>query len=141
MVQVGVSCAELVDRLEAISQGDGWLVTSYSSSSTKYVHVDGFLAEKIEWSSFGITRIILTVCGLYHLPSMLPSSSLQGVYQGEGWLGIGFSDSGRMAGSDSVIGLPDDETALEYDMDNYNQPVAAATQARQSASTGAYIHM
>lgn len=54
--------------------------------------------------------------------------SSQAVYQGEGWLAIGFSDSGNMPGSDSVIGLPDAATALEYDMDDYSTPVEAAEQ-------------
>eukprot|EP00903_Cladosiphon_okamuranus_P015936 g14720.t1 len=56
------------------------------------------------------------------------SVSVKAVYQGEGWLGIGFSDSGNMPGSDAVIGLPDEETALEYDMDNYGTPVESAEQ-------------
>lgn len=50
------------------------------------------------------------------------------MYQGEGWLGIGFSESGNMPGSDAVIGLPDEATALEYDMDNYGTPVESAEQ-------------
>ena len=54
----------------------------------------------------------------------------QAVYEGEGWLSIGFSDRGRMRGSDAVIGLPADDTVLEYDMDDYNRPVEALEQAR-----------
>lgn len=46
----------------------------------------------------------------------------------KGWLGIGFSDSGTMPGSDAVIGIPDEATALEYDMDGYNTPVESAEQ-------------
>ncbi|CAN0050275.1 unnamed protein product, partial [Hapterophycus canaliculatus] len=42
--------------------------------------------------------------------------------QGEGWVGIGFSDSGRMPGADSVVGLAEDDTVLEYDMDDYSVP-------------------
>ena len=45
-------------------------------------------------------------------------------------MGIGFSDSGLMPGSDAVIGLPGDETVQEYDMDDYSQPDVAALQAR-----------
>eukprot|EP00752_Nemacystus_decipiens_P012683 g11236.t1 len=56
------------------------------------------------------------------------SVAVKAVYQGEGWLGIGFSDSGNMPGSDAVIGLPDELTALEYDMDDYNTPVESAEQ-------------
>ena len=52
----------------------------------------------------------------------------QAVYQGDGWLGIGFSDSGNMPGSDAVIGLPDEGTALEYDMDDYSTPVESVEQ-------------
>ncbi|CAN0424488.1 unnamed protein product, partial [Laminaria digitata] len=51
-------------------------------------------------------------------------------YQGEGWLAIGFSDSGNMPGSDSVVGLPGDDTVLEYDMDGYSKPDEALSQAR-----------
>lgn len=57
-------------------------------------------------------------------------SYVQAVYEGEGWLSIGFSDHGRMRGSDAVIGLPADGTVLEYDMDDYNRPVEAMEQAR-----------
>ncbi|CAN0524821.1 unnamed protein product, partial [Laminaria digitata] len=53
---------------------------------------------------------------------------VQAVYPGEGWLGIGFSDRGAMPGSDAVIGLPADLTALEYDMDDYSQPDVAMEQ-------------
>lgn len=35
-----------------------------------------------------------------------------------------------MRGSDAVIGLPADDTVLEYDMDDYNRPVEALEQAR-----------
>ncbi len=35
-----------------------------------------------------------------------------------------------MPGSDAVIGLPDEGTALEYDMDGYSQPVESAEQVR-----------
>ncbi len=35
-----------------------------------------------------------------------------------------------MPGSDAVIGLPDEGTALEYDMDSYSQPVESAEQVR-----------
>lgn len=58
---------------------------------------------------------------------------MQAVYQGEGWLGVGFSDSGSMPGSDAVIGLPDDNTALEYDMPNYLAPLEAADQVPDEA--------
>lgn len=35
-----------------------------------------------------------------------------------------------MKGSDAVIGLPEDDTVLEYDMDSYNRPIEALEQAR-----------
>ena len=60
----------------------------------------------------------------------------QAVYQGEGWLSIGFSDSGAMPGSDSVVGLPGDDTVLEYDMDGYSQPDEASLQARRGERVG-----
>lgn len=56
---------------------------------------------------------------------------MQAVYQGEGWLAIGFSDSGNMPGSDSVIGLPEEGTVFEYDMDDYSRPEVAIEQARE----------
>lgn len=54
--------------------------------------------------------------------------SVKAIYQGEGWLSIGFSDSGVMPNSDSVVGLPTAETVLEYDMDSYSQPDEALLQ-------------
>ncbi|CAM9378998.1 unnamed protein product [Pylaiella littoralis] len=62
------------------------------------------------------------------------SVSVKAVYDGEGWLGIGFSDSGKMPGSDAVIGLPGDETVLEYDLDGYSTPVQAAQQEISNAT-------
>lgn len=50
-------------------------------------------------------------------------------------MGVGWSPDGKMPGSDSVIGLPDDETALEYDMPNYNTPTEASTQASVGTTT------
>lgn len=40
--------------------------------------------------------------------------ALQAVYDGEGWVSVGFSDTGEMVVADAVIGLPGDDTALEY---------------------------
>ncbi|CAM9850698.1 unnamed protein product [Ectocarpus fasciculatus] len=62
------------------------------------------------------------------------SVSVKAVYQGEGYLAIGFSDSGNMPGSDAVVGLPDEATALEYDMDGYSTPEEAADQELSSAT-------
>ncbi|CAM9712018.1 unnamed protein product [Ectocarpus sp. 12 AP-2014] len=62
------------------------------------------------------------------------SVSVKAVYQGEGYLSIGFSDSGNMPGSDAVIGLPDEATALEYDMDSYGMPEEAADQEISNAT-------
>lgn len=50
------------------------------------------------------------------------------MYQAEAYLAIGFSDSGRMPGSDAVIGLPDNSSVLEYDMDDYSTPVESSEQ-------------
>lgn len=50
------------------------------------------------------------------------------MYDGEGWLAIGFSDNGLMTGSDAVIGLPDEDTVLEYDMDSYGTPTESSEQ-------------
>ena len=44
--------------------------------------------------------------------------ALQAVYDGEGWISVGFSDDGRMVPADAVIGLPDEATALEYFLTN-----------------------
>lgn len=63
-------------------------------------------------------------------PSPVCLSCSKAVYQGEGWLGIGFSDSGRMPGSDAVVGLPTDDSVMEYDMDDYSTPDEALLQAR-----------
>ncbi|CAN0464209.1 unnamed protein product [Ascophyllum nodosum] len=52
--------------------------------------------------------------------------SVKAVYEGEGWLGIGFSDSGSMIGSDAVVGLPDEGTVLEYDMVEHDTPSESA---------------
>lgn len=41
------------------------------------------------------------------------------MYEGEGWVAVGFSDSGAMVPADAVIGLPDIGTALEYDLSDY----------------------
>ena len=54
---------------------------------------------------------------------------MQAVYEGEGWLGIGFSDSGSMIGSDAVVGLPDEGTVLEYDMVEHDTPSESAEKA------------
>lgn len=37
-------------------------------------------------------------------------------YTGLAWAAVGFSADGMMVGSDAVIGLPDDQTVLEYDL-------------------------
>ncbi|CAN0026268.1 unnamed protein product [Ascophyllum nodosum] len=62
--------------------------------------------------------------------------SVKAVYEGEGWLGIGFSDSGSMIGSDAVVGLPDENTVLEYDMDAHDTP----SESPEQASSG-YTYM
>lgn len=62
----------------------------------------------------------------------------QAVYEGEGWLSIGFSDPDpvSMPGSDSVVGLPGVDTVLEYDMEGYSQPDEASLQARGGERVG-----
>lgn len=50
-------------------------------------------------------------------------------------MGIGFSDSGRMPGSDAVVGLAEEGTVLEYDMDDYSVPVEAAEQVKEERSS------
>lgn len=45
--------------------------------------------------------------------------TLQAVYEGVAWVGLGFSESGGMLGSDAVIGLPHEGTALEYYLASY----------------------
>ncbi|CAN0581535.1 unnamed protein product, partial [Laminaria digitata] len=44
---------------------------------------------------------------------------LQAVYGGDAWISVGFSETGGMIGSDAVIGLPDEGTALEYYLTGY----------------------
>ncbi len=48
-----------------------------------------------------------------------PVLSYQAVYEGEGWVSVGFSTDGLMVVGDAVIGLPDNGTTLEYDMNGY----------------------
>ena len=55
---------------------------------------------------------IALICGF------IASLALQAVYDGEGWISLGFSDDGRMVPADAVIGLPDEATALEYFLTN-----------------------
>lgn len=43
----------------------------------------------------------------------------QAIYEGVAWVSVGFSPTGDMIVSDAVIGLPDDGTALEYDLTAY----------------------
>lgn len=44
----------------------------------------------------------------------------QAVYEGEAWVGLGFSTTGSMFPADAVIGLPDETTGpFEYDLSSY----------------------
>ena len=45
--------------------------------------------------------------------------SAQVTYEGQGYVGLGFSPNGRMIGSLAVIGLPDVASAGKYDMTSY----------------------
>lgn len=47
-------------------------------------------------------------------------------------MAIGFSGNSRMPESDAVIGLPDEATALEYDIPSYRPPEEADQQVRVS---------
>lgn len=47
--------------------------------------------------------------------------AFQVVYEGQGWVGIGFSSDGNMVGADSVIGFPLDTAVLEYDLAGQSQ--------------------
>ena len=41
------------------------------------------------------------------------------VYSGRAYVGVGFSSNGIMVPGDAVIGLPDEDTAVEYDLGGY----------------------
>lgn len=41
------------------------------------------------------------------------------VYSGRAYVGVGFSSNGVMVPGDAVIGLPDEDTAVEYDLGGY----------------------
>ncbi len=51
-----------------------------------------------------------------------PSDAGNGVFCGrleavsDGWVGVGFSPDGNMAGSQAVVGVPGDGTVLKYDL-------------------------
>ncbi|CAM9906597.1 unnamed protein product, partial [Choristocarpus tenellus] len=58
-------------------------------------------------------------------------------YTGTGWVSLGFSDTGDMIGSDAVIGLPNDQSVLEYDLTSKDQttlPEESETQEISSTS-------
>jgi hypothetical protein len=40
--------------------------------------------------------------------------------ENDGWIGIGFTSSGRMDGSQAVIGIPAQGTVLKYDLVSYD---------------------
>lgn len=50
---------------------------------------------------------------------MTDLNKLQAVYEGEGYVAIGFSSDGAMVPGDAVFGLPDEGTVVEYDMAAY----------------------
>lgn len=60
--------------------------------------------------------------------------SVKAVYDGEGYVAIGFSGNSRMPESDAVIGLPDEATALEYDIPSYRPPEEADQQELTSSA-------
>lgn len=64
--------------------------------------------------------------------------SLQAVYDGEGWISVGFSDDGRMVPADAVIGLPDEATALEYFLTNKVRIVGEGTPTSGAYSTAPF---
>jgi hypothetical protein len=56
------------------------------------------------------------------------------VYEGEGWLGFGSSESGRMIGSDTIIGLPDEPISATNPA-KYNLGSKNANAAQQLSTT------
>lgn len=45
-------------------------------------------------------------------------------YEGTAYVSVGFSSNGQMVESDAVIGLPDDDSVLEYSLDDEVRPKA-----------------
>ncbi|CAN0417071.1 unnamed protein product, partial [Discosporangium mesarthrocarpum] len=56
------------------------------------------------------------------------------VYEGEAWVGVGFSASGGMFPADAVVGLPAEGTVLEYDLTGYTRPDPSAEQEISDAT-------
>lgn len=72
-------------------------------------------------------RVLCILLGMNHcdvgdVALSLHALILQVVYNGLAWVAVGFSSDGEMVGSDAVIGLPDVESAAEYDLDGQVAP-------------------
>ncbi len=69
-----------------------------------------------------------------------PADSGNGLFCGrleavnDGWVGIGFSPDGEMAGSQAVIGVPADGTVLKYDLTTTATPMDGARQTLTGTS-------
>lgn len=53
---------------------------------------------------------------LYVSPPLIQQAVLNAELPG--WVALGFSSNGYMVGSDAVVGVPNQGTALEYDLDS-----------------------
>mmetsp|Transcript_12618 Transcript_12618/g.22617 ORF Transcript_12618/g.22617 Transcript_12618/m.22617 type:complete len:239 (+) Transcript_12618:96-812(+) len=66
------------------------------------------------------------------------SVSMELIHEGEAWLGIAFSETGRMVGSEAVIGLPGDGQVQKYSLGGYYtgaaQPMSDDKQTLTNAS-------
>ena len=52
----------------------------------------------------------------------------------DGWIGIGFSTEGLMAGSQAVIGIPAEGTVLKYDLTSTATPMSEERQTLTDTS-------
>lgn len=57
----------------------------------------------------------------------------------EGWLGFGVSPSGKMVGSEAVIGLPDENTVLKYSLNGKGPTSVVAMNATSQTLTNTSI--
>jgi len=98
----------------SIEQSLGWEIRVIDADAESSVNVD--------CSSFSQNRVDL-IGGLYVNTIIDPNAmslKVEMVYEGQGWLGFGFtSGQAIMVGAEAVIGLPDDsDTPLKYDMNS-----------------------
>jgi hypothetical protein len=91
--------------------------------------------------TLGQSAVIDPAATLYYavVPSD-PADAGNGVFCGrleavnDGWVGIGFSPDGLMAGSQAVVGVPEEGTVLKYDLTTTATPMDGARQTLTGTS-------